>query len=213
MGMRIPSVRGAVQPSNGSDGETLPPPPLSFRLLRTRFPYSLYIEQLPETPRGSTAPLAEPLPPSPWTKGVVVRGDGGRRPWRWGVVVRGDGGSSSVEMGVVVHGDGGSSSVEMGGRRPWTSGVALRGRRGGSPKAGNGVRQPHSFRIARPFQQNGVAVPARRHRRSGETGATPPRGRAELSGKSPRPKIHRPARGGKTAAQYDAELGLKHPTL
>ncbi len=33
-----------------------------------------------------------------------------------------------------------------------------------------------------------AAVPAQRHPRSGETGATPPRGGAELSGKSPRPK-------------------------
>ena len=58
-----------------------------------------------------------------------------------------------------------------------------------------------------------AAVPAQRHPRSGATAppfrrdrTTTPRGGAELSGKSPRPKIHRPARGGKTAAQYDAEL-------
>ena len=58
-----------------------------------------------------------------------------------------------------------------------------------------------------------AAVPAQRHPRSGATASpfrrdrtTTPRGGAELSGKSPRPKIHRPARGGKTAAQYDAEL-------
>ena len=92
-------------------------------LLLICFPYSLYIEQLPKAPRGSTAPLAEPLPPSPWTKGVDLREDGG------------------------------STFAKMGGRHPWTSGVALRGRRGGrSPRAGNGARQPHSFRIARPFQ-------------------------------------------------------------
>ena len=193
MGTGISSVRDVAQPSKGSDKGMLPPsPPLSCRL-PSPLPLSLLLIY-GATSKGSAG--AVDTPP--------------RSPSR---LLRGRRGSSSVEMGVVVHGDGGSSSVEMGGRRPWTSGVALRGRRGGSPKAGNGVRQPHSFRIARPFQQNGVAVPARRHRRSGETGATPPRGRAELSGKSPRPKIHRPARGGKTAAQYDAELGLKHPTL
>ena len=76
MGTGITSVRDAVQPSDGSDGETLPPP-LSFRLLRTHFPYSLYIEQLPKALRGPSAPLAEPLPPSPWTKGVDLREDGG----------------------------------------------------------------------------------------------------------------------------------------
>ena len=170
MGMRIPSVRGAVQPSNGSDGETLPPPPpLSFRLLRTHFPYSLYIEQLPKALRGPSAPLAEPLPPSPWTKGVDLREGGG------------------------------STFAKMGGRHPWTSGVALRGRRGGrSPRAGNGARQPHSFRTRGgsgetgwPFRRNGITVPAQRHRGSGATaspfrrnGATPPRGVTGLPGKA-----------------------------
>ena len=109
MGMRIPSVRDAVQPSDGSDGETLPPP-LSFRLLRTHFPYSLYIEQLPKALRGPSTPLAEPLPPYPWTKGVDLREGGG-------------GG------GVDLREDGGSTFAEIGGRRPRTRGGALRGDR------------------------------------------------------------------------------------
>ena len=166
MGMRIPSVRGAVQPSNGSDGETLPPPPLSFRLLRTRFPYSLYIEQLPETPRGSTAPLAEPLPPSPWTKGVDLREDGG------------------------------STFAKVGGRRPWRWGVALRGRRGRRPKAGNGARQPHSFRTRGgsgetgwPFRRNGIAVPARPGRPLAQKANSDGRQKAALT---PRPRLRAP---------------------
>ena len=46
-------------------------------LLLICFPYSLYIEQLPKALRGPSTSLAEPLPPSPWTKG-------GRPSRRWG---------------------------------------------------------------------------------------------------------------------------------
>ena len=53
-----------------------------------------------------------------------------------------EGGRPSRTRWVVVRGDGGSSSVDEGGRPS----------RGGGPKAGNGVRKPHPFRIARPFQ-------------------------------------------------------------
>ena len=53
MGMRIPSVRDATRPSNGSVGQRdVVRPPSSILLLpRTPFPFSLYIEQS-RRPRG-----------------------------------------------------------------------------------------------------------------------------------------------------------------
>ena len=137
MSMRIPSVRDAVQPSNGSDGEMLPPPPLSFRLLRTHFPYSLYIEQLPKALRGPSAPLAEPLPPSPWTRG-------GRRPWRWGVDLR---------TGGQRQGTGRDSRI--------LSASRARSGRTGWPFRRDGITVPAqrhrgSGATASPFRRNGI---------------------------------------------------------
>ena len=76
MGTGIPSVRGAVQPANGSDGETLPPP-LILPVAQNPLPLLLIYRATSRDSAGVDGTLTEPLPPSPWTKGVTFAKMGG----------------------------------------------------------------------------------------------------------------------------------------
>ena len=95
MGTGIPSVRDAAQPSNGSDGEMLPPLPYPFGCSEPASPTPYMLPLLliyRATSKGSAGVDGTPRGAPP----AFSVDEGGRPSRRWGVDLREDGGSTFV---------------------------------------------------------------------------------------------------------------------
>ena len=133
MGMRIPSVRDAVQPAKGPDGETLPPLPYPFGCSEPTSPTPYMLPLLliyRATSKGSAGVVDIPRGAPP----AFSVDEGGRPSRRWGVDLR---------AGGQRQGTGRDSRI-------LSAPAAVPARRGGRSGA-----------TASPFRRDGIAVPAR----------------------------------------------------